>query len=386
MATTIPHKILANGERLGAAPAYHAKRDGIWHQTSWQQYAHEVRQAGAGFLALGVEPSTPVAMLGFNRPEWVIFDVGAMAVGAVPAGIYTTSSPDEVAYVLNHSEAPVVLVENESQWEKVRVRRDQLPHLRQVVMMSGAGPIDDPMVMSWEAFMSAGDQVAPARVQERLDRLSPDDLGTLIYTSGTTGPPKAVMLSHHNLAWTSGQANDMIGVGPTDRVLSYLPLSHIAEQSFTISGPAHNGYQVFYAESIERLPQNLLEVRPTIFFAVPRVWEKFQAGIKAKLGEARGIKAKLAGRAMAVGRQVAALRNQGRTVPALLDAQYQLFDRLVYGKVKEAIGLGEAKFMVSGAAPVAPEVLEFLAGLGMTVYEVYGQSEDTGPTSFNVPG
>ena len=214
---------------------------------------------------LGLEPGQPVAVLGFNRPEWVIFDVAAMAAGGAPAGIYTTS-PDEVAYVLNHSEAPVVLVENEHQWKKIEAPR-RSHHLRHVVVMKGAPIIEDKLVMSWDEFMARAPR-STTPFEQRLEALEPGGLASLIYTSGTTGPPKAVMLSHDNPTWTAGQAIPAIGIGPTDRILSYLPLSHIAEQQFTIAAPALSGAQVFYAESIT-LADNLKEVRPTIFFAAP---------------------------------------------------------------------------------------------------------------------
>ena len=388
MATdTIPRKVLSNGEKLGAAPAYHTKQaDGTWRQVSWRQYADEVRQAAKALIALGLEPGQPVAVLGFNRPEWVIFDVAAMAAGGAPAGIYTTSSPDEVAYVLNHSEAPVVLVENEHQWKKIEARRDALTHLRHVVVMKGAPIIEDKLVMSWDEFMAKAAEVDDAALEQRLEALEPGGLASLIYTSGTTGPPKAVMLSHDNLTWTAGQAIPAIGIGPTDRILSYLPLSHIAEQQFTIAVPALSGAQVFYAESIDKLADNLKEVRPTIFFAVPRVWEKFHAGISERLAEAHGAKKAIADRAQQVGTRVNTARGIGEPVRRFESMQYGLFDRLVYSKIREAIGLGDSKFLVTAAAPISKELLEFFAGLGITIYEVYGQSEDTGPTTISMPG
>jgi long-chain acyl-CoA synthetase len=384
---TIPRKVLSNGEKLGAAPAYHTKQaDGTWRQVSWRQYADEVRQAAKALIALGLEPGQPVAVLGFNRPEWVVFDVAAMAAGGAPAGIYTTSSPDEVAYVLNHSEAPVVLVENEHQWKKIEARRDALTHLRHVVVMKGAPVIDDKLVMSWDEFVAKATDVDDAVLEQRLEALEPGGLATLIYTSGTTGPPKAVMLSHDNLTWTAGQAIPVIGLGPNDRILSYLPLSHIAEQQFTIAAPALSGAQVFFAESIDKLAENLREVRPTIFFAVPRVWEKFQAGISERLGEAHGAKKAIAERAQEVGKKVNTARGIGEPVRRFASMQYGLFDRLVYSKIREAIGLGDTKYLITAAAPISKELLEFFAGLGITIYEVYGQSEDTGPTTISMPG
>ena len=379
---TIPQRVLDHGQRLGSAPAYFVRGASGWEATSWKTYADEVRQVGAALMALGVEAGQPVCILGANRPEWVIFDVGAMAAGAIPAGIYTTSSPSECAYILNHCEAPVVLVENEAQWQKIAAVRDELPHLRHVVLMRG-GAIDDPMVIGWDDFMSRG---AAANLDERLAALRPDTVSTLIYTSGTTGRPKGVMLTQDNLSWTASQALDLVGASEKERVLSYLPLSHIAEQMFTIHIAAVVGYPVYYAQSIDKLLENLLEVKPTMFFGVPRVWEKFHAGVTEKLSGSHGAKAKLAERATAVGRRVITRADQGQRA-AIPDAmQFTVFNKLVYSKVQEGLGLGECRVAVSGAAPISTEVLDFFAGFGLPIYEVYGQSEDTGPTTFNVPG
>ncbi|HEV7861131.1 MAG TPA: AMP-binding protein, partial [Acidimicrobiia bacterium] len=382
---TIPQLVLGNGRRFPSAPAYHVRGPGGWEATTWEGYAAEVRQAGAALVALGVEPGQAVCILGANRPEWVIFDVAAMAAGAVPAGIYTTSSPTECAYILNHSESPVLLVENGVQWQKIMAVRDQLPHLRHVVTMWGAPAIDDPLVLGWEAFLARG-AGGEARLDERLAALRPDGAGTYIYTSGTTGRPKAVMLTHDNLSWTAGQAADLAEAVQTDRLLSYLPLSHVAEQMFTIHIAAVTGAAVYYSESIDKLLPNLVEVKPTMFFGVPRVWEKFHAGVVEKLSENHGLKAKLVEKATAVGRQVIGRRNEGGSAGRAAEAQFKAFDKVVYSKVKEALGLSQARLCASGAAPVSKEILEFFAGFGLPVYEVYGQSEDCGPTTFNVPG
>lgn len=383
---SIPRRVQEHGRQRPTAPAYSVRADGAWRSTSWREYADAIRRAGKALIALGVEPGATVAILGNNRPEWTTFHVAAMSIGGVPAGIYTTSSPGEVQYIVDHAESSVVLLENDEQWRKVAHERARLPRLRHVVMMRGVARIDDPLAMSWEDFEARGAGVSDAAFEERLSALQADQLATLIYTSGTTGPPKGVMLSHRNLAWTAGVAGQITDTGPTDVLLSYLPLSHIAEQMFTVHVAATIGYAVCFAESIDRLPDNLKEVQPQVFFGVPRVWEKFHAGISAKLRDAKGVKAKLAQWAMRVGRRVNTLRGEGRPLNALLAAQYRLADRLIYSKLKPAIGLGRARLCVSGAAPIDRDVLEFFAGLDVPILEVYGQSEDCGPTSFNLPG
>jgi long-chain acyl-CoA synthetase len=342
-----------------------------------------VRRAGKALIALGQKPGFTTCILGFNRSEWVAFDVATMAAGGAPAGIYTTCSPEEVAYIIHHAESEVVLLENEGQWSKVQKRLGELPRLKHVVMMRGAPRIEHPLVMSYEDFLTRGDGVTDAEFFARIDALEPDGLATLIYTSGTTGPPKGVMLSHTNLSWTADCSKGLVNGDAQDCSLSYLPLSHIAEQVFTIHGPITMGASVYFAESIERVSDNLKEVQPTLFFGVPRIWEKMHAGITGKLKEAKGTKKKLVDWAMNVAREANAIRMRGGEPTGLVGAQYKLAQRLVLGKLKAAIGMSRARTCVSGAAPIAREVLEFFASIDVLVSEVYGQSEDTGPTSFN---
>ncbi|HEX9856398.1 MAG TPA: long-chain fatty acid--CoA ligase [Acidimicrobiia bacterium] len=384
-AVTIPFKVLENGKTLTNHAAYMVKSGEEWKATTWGAFAGEVRAAARALIALGIQTGDAINILGFNRPEWTTIDVAAMAVGAVPAGIYTTNSPAECQYIIAHCEAPLVVLENENQWKKIEQIRGELPALRHVVMMKGTD-IDDDMAMSWEEFIAKGAGVADSEVDARVEALSPDGLATLIYTSGTTGVPKGVMLSHDNLVWTASQALPLFGLNSSERTLSYLPLSHIAEQVFTIHAPAMSGWSVYFAESIERLVDNLEEVKPTVFFAVPRVWERFQAGVRAKLEEEHGAKAKIIDWARGVASRVQHLGFEGKKPSGGLALQYGLAQKLVFAKVKSALGLSEARVMATSAAPISPEVLEFFASLDLPVYEIYGQSEDTGPTSLNTVG
>ena len=396
MVDTIISRLFQQAKARPADAAYYVRDEGRWMPTNWATYVDEVRQAARALLALGVgrkqsgpaKSSDPcaVCILGFNRPEWAIFDYAAMAVGAAPAGIYTTCSPTEVAYIIGHTESRVVLVENVAQWQKVEKERAKLPKLEHVVLMRGADTVDDPMVLGWDEFLLRSKDVDERRVQEHVDALDPQALATLIYTSGTTGPPKGVMLSHENLAWTASTARKLIDARASDCALSYLPLSHIAEQMFTLHGPATTGYAIYFAESIEKVADNLKEVQPTIVFGVPRIWEKIHAGVMAKMAQATGFKAKVAAFARTVGAKVSDLRNQGKQPSGLLAVEYKVADKLVFSKVKPALGLGRARACVSGAAPISADVLKFFASLDLIILEVYGQSEDTGPTSFNLPG
>ncbi len=382
---TIPLRLKKRAESDPYSPAYYIKDGGRWKPTNWRTYAQEVRAAGKALMALGVGAKGSVSILGFNRPEWVIFDLGAMSIGAYAAGVYATCSPEEVQYIVDHAEASVMLVENANQAEKVAKERANLPHLKQVVAMKDAGDLG-PDVMSWEEFLAQGNDVEDADFDSAMDALEPDGLATLIYTSGTTGPPKGVMLTHENLAWTASQLASTMDSRPGDCVLSFLPLSHIAEQMVTIHGPITFGGAAYYAESLDKVPDNLKEVQPTIFFAVPRLWEKFHAKVSAKLAEASGVKEHLVTWVQGVCTQVSDHRNRGKDLPFALEMQYKLANKLVLQKLKPALGLSRARFCVSGAAPISKEVLDFFASIDIVVHEVYGQSEDTGPTTLNING
>ncbi|CAN5119821.1 AMP-dependent synthetase/ligase [soil metagenome] len=385
---TIPRRVLRQAAEQPSTIAYQAKVDGRWRPTTWRTYVEQIRTAARALIALGVPPGGRVSILGFNRPEWVILDHATMMAGGAPAGIYTTCSPEEVAYIIHHSESSVVLVENAAQLAKIKAQRTHLPLLKWIVMMNGpeAGVATGSDVLTWGDFLALAEHLPDAELDKRIEAIEQGNLATLIYTSGTTGPPKAVMLSHGNLAWTANALCDLAG-WPTGGVsLSYLPLSHIAEQMATLHVPATAGSTVYFAESIEKLPENLKEARPTAFFGVPRIWEKFHAGLAAKLGEATGVKKQLAEWARGVCSRVNAHRDRGEPIPKALELQYLLAVKLVISKVKAALGLDRATQLYTGAAPIAPDVLAFLASLDLQVMEIYGQSEDCGPTSCNLPG
>ena len=383
---TISHRLLAQATHRPDEIAYYAKANGEWHPTTWRQYASDVRIAARALCSLGVTRGDQVAILGFNRPEWVIFNHAAMMAGSAAAGIYTTCSAEEVAYIVDHAEARVILIEDDSQWQKIRAKRAQLPLLLHVVAMRGAILSDGDGVLSWDDFMARCSHVDDSEIESRLALLQDDDLATLIYTSGTTGPPKGVMLSHRNLAWTASKLIELGGSKSGDCGLSYLPLSHIAEQMGTIHLPATSGATVYFAESIERVADNLKDVRPTVFFGVPRIWEKFYAALSSRLSQTTGVKARLIAYTQRVCTAVNAYRCRGQALPRLLQLQYRLVDRLVLQKLKQAIGFDRTRMCISGAAPIGRDIIEFFASIDLVMYEIYGQSEDSGPTAFNLPG
>ncbi|NNC78728.1 MAG: AMP-binding protein [Acidimicrobiales bacterium] len=381
---TIIDHLVQNARTRGTSVAYRDKLTGTWRSSTWSDYDQRSREVARALMHLGIGKGDVVTILGPNRPEWALSAVGAMRAGGIAAGIYTTGSPDEVGYVVRHAESKVLVAENTNQLAKVLEVWDTLPDLHTVVLMDGSH--DDERVLSWSDLTAAAANVSDADLDTRYGTVGAEDLAVFIYTSGTTGPPKAVMLTHDNLLWTCTTLATPFDIDEAAVTLSYLPLSHIAEMSASILMPITYGYEVAFCHDGLRLAEFLPEVRPTTFFGVPRVWERFEAGITNKLEEATGVKAKLIDWARGVASEYVATTNRGETPSSALTKKYNLANKVVLEKVKAAIGLERADVLVSGAAPIPAESLEFFASLGMTIYEVYGQSEDTGPTTCNFPG
>lgn len=382
-ADTIPSRLMLQARTRPDAPAYYIKQEGAWVPTAWRDYVIEVRRIAKALMALGLRPGDKVAMLGFNRPEWATLCLGALSAGCVSTGIYATCSAEEIAYIIQHAGVSIVLLEDEQHWRKVDSQRHSIPTLRQVVLMKDAAPIDDRLVITWKELDARAAEVEDANLEERLDALSPDSLATLIYTSGTTGAPKGVMLSHHNLAWTALAGCQMLDVSDTDCTLSYLPLSHIAEQMISIHISTTAGAPVYYAQSLATVADDLREVQPTALFGVPRIWEKLYSAVATRLTQTDGFRKTLVDWARQTAVQVNQRRNRGDAVDLGLRLQYRLANHLVLSKIKKALGLSRARVCASGAAPIAREILDFFASLDIVIHEIYGQSEGSGPTTFN---
>ncbi|MFT3708690.1 MAG: AMP-dependent synthetase/ligase [Archangium sp.] len=384
MSLTIPrtmvHALHAMADRLKDHPALWTRRGGEWVPTSWRQYAQRVRDFSLGLQALGFQPKDAMAVMGFNREEWVVAALAAMAAGGTSVGVYTTSSPDQLAYVAGHCEAPIALVENETFLAKLNQVRGQLPKLKHVIVMEA--PLEPREgVLTFAEVLALGARGDDGDYYARVEKLQPDDVAQLIYTSGTTGNPKGVMLSHHNLTWTTVHLSSCHPVNHDDMLLSYLPLSHIAEQVCSIYGPIVNGLQVSFAESFEKLPENLREVRPTLFFGVPRVWEKFKARAESAIAAQPRARQKVIAWARDVASRFHDDATSHRQSSITLQAQYALAKRTVFGPLKARIGLERAHLLATSAAPISRDVLTFFASLDMPIAEIYGQSEVTGPTS-----
>jgi long-subunit acyl-CoA synthetase (AMP-forming) len=355
------------GDKIGLR----GKVDGSWREWSWQKYADDVKRAGRAWVKLGVPAGGAVALIGPNRPEWLIGYLGAMSAAVVPAPIYPTSTPEQAKYIAEHSDSTAALVHDAAQMAK-------LSTVKKFVLMVGAGDGKD--VLSWDEFLKLGDGDDRER-SERLAAIEPDGLATLIYTSGTTGPPKAVMITHKNVLF-AGQANrDVIKLGDDEHLVSYLPLSHIAEQMLSIHGAVVAGATISCCEKFEQLPDMLRECHPTVFFGVPRVWEKIQSKMMEAGASAPPLRKKIAAWARGVGLKAGYARMNGQSPPLM----YGLAKKVVFSKVRERLGLDRCWFCASGAAPISKSALEFFLSLDIAIYEVYGQSEVTGAATISHP-
>ena len=379
-APTIIHRFHEQVARLEHRPALWSKRGGAYVPTSWRQYGKAVRHFALGLIELGFEPGDRLCVMGFNREEWLVADLAAMAAGGVPVGIYVTSSAEQVQYLVSHSEARVVLVENETYLDRLLSVGDQLPRLKHVIVMDAlARP--RPGVLTYAEVVARGAGGSETGYWARVEALEGSALATLIYTSGTTGHPKGVMVSHHNIVWTAEHLLACGDLGDDEVLLSYLPLSHIAEQLGSIYVPIAKGYQLYFAEGLEQLPQNLKECRPTSFFGVPRVWEKLKARAEARLAELTGARKRLFEWARRVTRRYHDVVLSGQAMPVGLLGQYLLAKELVLDKLKARIGFDRCSVFVTSAAPIGRDVLDFFASVDIVLREVYGQSEVTGPTT-----
>lgn len=343
---------------------------------TWRQYADRVRNIAAGLAALGVAHGDTVGIMLRNRPEFHLVDTAVMHLGAIPFSIYNTSAPDQIRYLFSNAGNKVVVTEKEF-----------LP----AVEAAGSQPnhviVVDADVEGYQSREQLESHGAEADLNPAWRAVRPDDVATIIYTSGTTGPPKGVELTHANVMAEFSAIVDLVGLLPTDRITSYLPHAHIADR---VTGHYANmvlGVQVTDVADLHAIAPALQDARPTVWLGVPRVWQKIKAGIETKLEtEATGLKRRLALWAIETGVHAARLTLAGEPLPASLAIRRKIADRLVLAKVRDAIGLDRLRWGVTGAAAIPVETIEFFWGLGIPVYEVWGESECVGGATSNRPG
>jgi long-chain acyl-CoA synthetase len=380
---TLPRLFREVVKERGEQVAMREKSLGIWRSITWREYGEGVRRVALGLVALGLRPGDVVSVVADNRPEWLFADLGTISGGGVTNGIYTTDSPRQVEYIVNDSGTRFFFAENEEQLDKILEVRARCPRLVKIFVfdMDGLHDFRDDQVMSFEALLELGaryDREHPGAFDPLVEIARPEDLAILVYTSGTTGPPKGAMLSHRNILFQIGYSDFVTEPRAGDQQLSFLPLSHVAERTFSVFYPLYSGATVNFAESIDTVPENIREVAPAVFFAVPRIWEKFYSSVALRMREATWLGRLAYGWAIGVGMRVAECRLQGRKAPAALRLLYHLADLLVLDNVKRSLGLSRARGAITGAAPIAPELIRWYLALGIDMREVYGQTENCG--------
>ena len=371
-------KLLEHSQMRPNDVAIRHKKFGIWQEFSWGQYFEIVKSVAFGFYELGVREGDKVAIHSENRPEWVFADLGAQTLGSVAVGIYPTSPASEVEYLLNHSEASVLVVEDEEQLDKALEAWDRLEKLKKIVVIDPRGikTIDDPRIITFEELISLGESDDGKSFEKMIQTISASETAIIVYTSGTTGPPKGAMITHQNLRFAALTWGLVYDFRKNDEVLSYLPLCHVAERVISVANGVYHGYVVNFGEDTNSFMEDLREVQPTFFLGVPRVWEKMLAAIQIRSNDATWLKHALFNFWIKQGGFILKrrLKNKSTFIDSIWFGIGWLF---VFRSLKKRVGMMRVREALSGAAPIAPQVLEFLMSVGVPVREGYGMTENT---------
>lgn len=352
-----------------------------WENVSFDQVLSQVQDLTLGLIDLGVKPGDRVSILGSTRVEWTLFDFAVMSAGAIVAPIYQTNSPGECQYVIEHSGARFVVVEDEAQLEKIRQVRDQLPDLEQAIIM--VGEADD--AVSMKDLMARGAKGDAAAFEKSWRSVTTDDICKIIYTSGTTGPPKGCVISHGNYRAMLDMANEVDILGPGETTFLFLPLAHVFALLIQYGTLDVGGRIAFWERDQLKIVPSLSEIKPENFPSVPRIFEKVHDTAIATSAGDGGLKAAIFNWAVKVGKKVNALEEEGKQPGFLLAKQHGLADKLVFSKIRAIFG-GNLKLALTGAAPIDPEIIRFFHAAGVPVYEAWGMTETSTGGTANLPG
>ncbi|MDE0231799.1 MAG: long-chain fatty acid--CoA ligase [bacterium] len=361
--------------------------DGEWASLTWEEMRGVSHQAAAGLQTLGVGKGDFVGIMAGVRPEHAIADLGIVHTGAVPITFYDTLAPPQIAYIGHQAGVKVAILENREVLERWEAVRAQLPRLEHVVLLDASEDDLPDGATSWEALLARGAELLgsdPETVTRSAAEVTPSDLATLIYTSGTTGHPKGVMITHRNVAWTAECIFSTLDMPDHVRTLAYLPFAHIATRAGTHYIPIYAAGEIYYCPDLTQVADYARACRPQAFLGVPRVWEKFQARLLEAL-EADPKRRDLVMKAIANGKQVVEGRVSGKKASLGSRIKHALFDRIIFSKIRARLGMDELQLAVTAAAPISRDLLVFFHALGVPLYEVYGMSENTGPSTCTTP-
>src|SRR3954462_2293303 len=383
VADTIARSFLLAVETRGDRPAIREKKFGVWHPTSWRQWLQISKEIAYALHTTDFRPGDVASIIANAVPEWVFADMGVLCGGGVSSGIYPTDSAAQVEYLVNDSRTKVIFAEDEEQLDKILSCRARCPTLERIVVfdMEGLNAFSDPMVMSLAEFMALGSNQIQDREglwDEMVGSRVASDLAILVYTSGTTGPPKGAMHSNRSVVHQMRHANDLFKSTDNEERLVFLPLCHVAERVGGYYNSLALGSVMNFAESPETVPDNLREVQPTAFLAVPRVWEKFYSGITIALKDATSFQKWMYRNALSIGNRMTECRIEGQTPSIGLRIANKFAYWLVFRNIRRMLGLDRCRLAFTGAAPIAPDLIRWYLALGIDMREVYGQTENCG--------
>jgi long-chain acyl-CoA synthetase len=364
---------------------------GIWNEYTWQDYGDYARRAGLGLISLGLQRGDVCSIAAEVCRQWLFADLGIVCAGGITNGVYPTDAANQVQYLVNDSGTKFYFAEDEEQLDKILEVRESMPTLEKIIIfdMEGLRHFNDDMCISFEDLLKLGDELGnqhPRAWQEAIDGADAEDLLTLTYTSGTTGPPKGAMISHRNMLYMMITLQRIYGVFEDDEQVGFLPLAHVAGRMFYTFAPIEAGAIINLVEDVGTAFQDQQEVAPTIHFAVPRVWEKQYSTISIKLKEGTAVGRWAYENAIKLGERVAEYRKHDKPVPLVLRAVFGLVEVAVLRNIRRFLGIDNARWLSTAAAPIAPELIDWYWALGKPMYEVYGQTECTGLITANERG
>jgi long-chain acyl-CoA synthetase len=383
VAETLPKSFLLSAATRGDRPAMREKKLGLWQTVTWADWRARARAVASALHAAGFRPGDVASVLANTMPEWCYADMGILCAGGVSSGIYPTDSAKQVEYLVNDSRTRVLFVEDDEQLDKALAVRERCPTLETIVIfdMEGLGDFSDPMCVSFAKFLAAGEAHAAGRAalwDEMVASRGPEDLAILVYTSGTTGPPKGAMLSHRNLVTQMRHCMDVLSWHAGDERLAFLPMCHVAERVAGAYYAIATGTVSNYAERPETALEDIREVQPTLFGAVPRVWERLYSAVTLALKDATPLEQRAYRLAIAAGYRLADARLERRQPGLAARLAFRLAYWLVLRNIRVMIGIDRCRWLFTGAAPIAPDLIRWYLALGVSMYEVYGQTENCG--------
>ena len=376
---TVPKAFWFHVKQKPESVANWQKLNGVWEPQTWQEYGALAKQIGLALKSSGMEKADKISILSQCRMEWVACDMGIIGMGGITAPIYHSNTPEQVQYIVEHSEAKFIFLENQEQLDKMLKIWNRLPNVKKIIVFDSYVPKDIPNVTTLNKFIQTG--VDDDSFEEHIEDSDPNDAISFIYTSGTTGNPKAGVISNSNVISSIEHLPEMLDISQNDLTVAYLPLAHIAERLLGHFLKLVYGNQTAFAESIEDMPNNVRQVGPSIFFGTPRVFEKFYAKIATAISDATSFQKKIYHWAISIGKEISISDGSNSF---FLKSKGWLAKFLIYNKIMDIFG-GRIRYMISGAAPISPDIINFFKWMNITILEGYGMTETTGIISINLP-